>query len=269
VTPRHAVARAALSLEPPRLTALLTSRRSPSASRCCSACRSCARGQGQLRQHGLRRRPDRRRALRAAEPAAVLGVPHRRRDRRTSAGTYQRIAGGTRRGVDDPALARRLAPRLPRARHEHRLLRALPLRGRARCGSPRASRSTTSTTPCSAPRSRASSATRLGIEIVIAHGIGAVSFANHDDKPFASPASWRAPARRSTAPCTSASRRSKRSTWTGRRGADPRRQRVERRRARAIDLTPKSITAFMVGHGEPGRRCSRCSVRSTSTGSSR
>ena len=63
----------------------------------------------------------------------------------------------------------------------------------------------------------------------------------------ASPASWRRPARRSTAPCMSAWKPSRRSTSTGRAAARVPGQSVSADEVRKMDLKPKAMTAALVG----------------------
>ena len=99
--------------------------------------------------------------------------------------SYQDIAAPAGGRLDRAAVARRQPPRLSRARHHARLLRR-----------------TTSTAARTAWRSRAGKpfadlfdavigadvaaalGYKVGDPIVVSHGLGAVSFVEHDDKPF-------------------------------------------------------------------------------------
>lgn len=89
---------------------------------------------------------------------------------------------------------------------------------------------------------------RLGQEIVIAHGLGAVSFAKHDDKPFRIVgilARTGTPVDR-TVHVSLEAITAIHIDWQSGTQALPG-QRVSAEEARALDLTPDSITAFMVG----------------------
>lgn len=89
---------------------------------------------------------------------------------------------------------------------------------------------------------------RLGQEIVIAHGLGAVSFAKHDDKPFRIVgilARTGTPVDR-TVHVSLEAITAIHIDWQSGTQALPG-QRVSADEARALDLTPDSITAFMVG----------------------
>ena len=118
------------SLANRRFTALLTISPSPSPPACCWRWSGPHRGQDQLRQYHLRNRPDRRRALRLGEPAALLGIPHRQRDQQHPLGQLPALRRKPAGEVGDPDLPRRLAPRLPGNGYRCRLFRALPLRPR-------------------------------------------------------------------------------------------------------------------------------------------
>lgn len=89
---------------------------------------------------------------------------------------------------------------------------------------------------------------RLGQEIVIAHGLGAVSFAKHDDKPFRIVgilARTGTPVDR-TVHVSLEAITAIHIDWQSGTQALPE-QRVSAEEARALDLTPESITAFMIG----------------------
>lgn len=89
---------------------------------------------------------------------------------------------------------------------------------------------------------------RLGQEIVIAHGLGAVSFAKHDDKPFRIVgilARTGTPVDR-TVHVSLEAITAIHIDWQSGAQALPG-QRVSAEEARGRDLTPDSITAFMVG----------------------
>ena len=89
---------------------------------------------------------------------------------------------------------------------------------------------------------------KVGDPIVVAHGLGAVSFvaARRQAVPRRRHPRRR-PARRSTAPCTSASRRSRRSTSTGRAARAFPASRCRPTRCARMDLEPKAITAALIG----------------------
>jgi putative ABC transport system permease protein len=89
---------------------------------------------------------------------------------------------------------------------------------------------------------------RLGQQIVIAHGLGAVSFAKHDDKPFRIVgilARTGTPVDR-TVHVSLEAITAIHIDWQSGVQAMPG-QRISAEEARARDLTPASITAFMVG----------------------
>jgi putative ABC transport system permease protein len=88
----------------------------------------------------------------------------------------------------------------------------------------------------------------LGTEIVIAHGLGAVSFAKHEDKPFRVVgilARTGTPVDR-TVHVSLEAITAIHVDWQSGMQAMPG-QRVSAEQAREMDLTPQSITAFMVG----------------------
>ncbi|MEZ5459336.1 MAG: ABC transporter permease [Steroidobacteraceae bacterium] len=88
----------------------------------------------------------------------------------------------------------------------------------------------------------------MGSEIVIAHGLGAVSFAKHEDKPFRVVgilARTGTPVDR-TVHVSLEAITAIHVDWQSGMQAMPG-QRVSAEQARAMDLTPQSITAFMVG----------------------
>ena len=86
----------------------------------------------ELRQHDLRHRSHRRRAQRQHPAAAVFGVPHRQRDQQRHLEELRGHRQASRGGVDRAAVAGRQPSRLPRARHDARLFRALQVPPRAR-----------------------------------------------------------------------------------------------------------------------------------------
>jgi putative ABC transport system permease protein len=88
----------------------------------------------------------------------------------------------------------------------------------------------------------------MGAEIVIAHGLGAVSFAKHEDKPFRVVgilARTGTPVDR-TVHVSLEAITAIHVDWQSGMQAMPG-QRVSAEQARAMDLTPQSITAFMMG----------------------
>ncbi|MCZ8131979.1 MAG: ABC transporter permease [Steroidobacteraceae bacterium] len=89
---------------------------------------------------------------------------------------------------------------------------------------------------------------RVGDEIVIAHGIGNVSFAKHDDKPFTIVgvlARTGTPVDRTVHVSLEAIEAIHLDWGSGMQA--PKGARVTAEEARAADLTPKTITAFLVG----------------------
>ena len=169
---------------------------------------AAGRGEGahrraaELRRHHLRHRSHRRRPQRQPQAAALFGIPHRQRHQQRHLADLPGHRQAPRGGLDRAAVARRQPSRLPRARHHARLLHALqvpPGQGLAfRAGGP--------FSDLFDAVIGADVAARLGYKvgdpIVVGAraGLGRVRGARRQAVPRRR-ASWRGPARPSTAPC--------------------------------------------------------------------
>ena len=174
----------------------------------------------ELRRHHLRHRPDRRRAQRQPPAAALLRLSHRQRHQQHHLAELPGHRRAPRDRLGRAAVARRQPPRLSRARHHARLLQALQVppdaRPRLRLGS------TVRRSLRCRDRRRCRGSARLQGRRPHHHLARAGRRLLRRARRQAVPrrrASWRRPARRSTAPCTSAWRPSRRSTSTGRAAA--------------------------------------------------
>ena len=161
------------------------------------------RSAGELCEHHLGNRPDRRRAQQPGASAAVLGVPDRQCDQQRSLGQLHRPGEPSRCRLDDTVVSGRFPSRLPRPWHHAGLLRALPLRawpeaglrggkavrGGARRGAGRGGRGGFGLQARPVDRHRAR---RRRCQLLAAQGSSVPG----------GRASWREPVRRSTAPCT-------------------------------------------------------------------